>query len=93
MRMRNLNYQGSRWLNLSALIWICWMPKKVNKPTEFDYIAGIESYEYSEEAMYEVVEKSGLGLHLLNGPVVEKMAKEAGKTKSSVIGRSVLCIS
>jgi hypothetical protein len=54
-------------------------PKKVNKPTKFDYTAGIESYEYSEEAMYEVVEKSGLGLHLIHGPVVEKMAKETGK--------------
>ncbi|MBO9128313.1 hypothetical protein [Bacillus sp. 165] len=54
-------------------------PKEINKPTKFDYTAGIESYEYSEEAMYEVVEKSGLGLHLIHGPVVEKMAKEAGK--------------
>lgn len=59
--------------------------KEVNKPTEFDYIAGIESYEYSEEAMYEVVEKSGLGLHLLNGPVVEQMAKEAGKQSPELL--------
>ncbi|PWK07427.1 hypothetical protein [Tumebacillus permanentifrigoris] len=44
-------------------------PQKVNDPTPFDYTAGIKSYEYSEEAMYEVVEKSGLGLHLINGPI------------------------
>jgi hypothetical protein len=43
-------------------------PGKPDSPTPFDYTAGIESYEYSEEAMYEVVEKSGLGLHLVNGP-------------------------
>ncbi|MEY8349683.1 hypothetical protein AALF16_15520 [Bacillus cereus] len=53
--------------------------QKRNKPTKFDYIAGIESYEYSEEAMYEVVEKSGLGLHLLHAPIVQKMTKEANK--------------
>jgi hypothetical protein len=47
---------------------------KPDSPTPFDYTAGIESYEYSEEAMYEVVEKSGLGLHLVNGPVNVKRA-------------------
>lgn len=51
-------------------------PKNVDSPTPFDYTAGIESYEYSEEAMYEVVEKSGLGIHLINGPVVKTSAKE-----------------
>lgn len=60
-------------------------PKKRNKPTEFDYIAGIESYEYSEEGMYEVVEKSGLGLHLINGPIVEKLAKEGGKQAPQIL--------
>lgn len=53
-------------------------PKEVDQPAKFDYTAGIEAYEYSEEAMYEVVEKSGLGLHLINGPVVGEMAKEKG---------------
>ncbi|MFY0545248.1 hypothetical protein [Brevibacillus sp. H7] len=47
---------------------------KPDSPTPFDYAAGIESYEYSEEAMYEVVEKSGLGLHLVNGPINQKRA-------------------
>ncbi|MCA1055600.1 hypothetical protein LCM10_11450 [Rossellomorea aquimaris] len=44
---------------------------KLDQPTPFDYTAGVESYEYSEEAMYEVVEKSGMGLHLINGPAVD----------------------
>ncbi|WP_338754282.1 hypothetical protein [Bacillus sp. FJAT-52991] len=61
-------------------------PKKINQPTPFDYIAGIESYEYSEEAMYEVVEKSGLGLHLVHGPAVQEMAKESGKKPEEVLG-------
>jgi hypothetical protein len=47
---------------------------KPDSPTPFDYAAGIESYEYSEEAMYEVVEKSGIGLHLANGPINRKRA-------------------
>ncbi len=51
-------------------------PMNVDSPTPFDYTAGIESYEYSEEAMYEVVEKSGLGIHLINGPVVKTTAEE-----------------
>ncbi|MEH7883976.1 hypothetical protein V7654_06585 [Bacillus sp. JJ1609] len=54
-------------------------PMNVDQPAKFDYTAGIEAYEYSEEAMYEVVEKSGLGLHLINGPVVGEMAKQKGK--------------
>ncbi|SFA71225.1 MULTISPECIES: hypothetical protein [unclassified Bacillus (in: firmicutes)] len=61
-------------------------PKKVNKPEKFDYTAGIEAYEYSEEGMYEVVEKSGLGLHLINGPVVNEMAKTKGKATDVVLG-------
>lgn len=42
---------------------------QVNAPTAFDYTAGIESYEYSEEAMYAVNYQSKLGPHLVNGPV------------------------
>lgn len=61
-------------------------PKKLDAPTKFDYTAGIESYEYSEEAMYEVVEKSGLGLHLINGPVVASLAKEQGKAANEILG-------
>lgn len=60
-------------------------PKEVDQPAKFDYTAGIEAYEYSEEAMYEVVEKSGLGLHLINGPVVGEMAKEKGKESHEML--------
>ncbi|TLS37115.1 hypothetical protein [Pseudalkalibacillus caeni] len=60
-------------------------PKNVNAPTKFDYTAGVEAYEYSEEAMYEVVEKSGLGLHLINGPAVEEIAKQNGQEKNEVL--------
>lgn len=42
-------------------------PNEQNQPTEFDYITGIESYEFSEEAMYELNYRSGLGLNYLNG--------------------------
>ncbi|MDX8344749.1 hypothetical protein [Rossellomorea sp. YZS02] len=57
---------------------------KLDQPTKFDYTAGVESYEYSEEAMYEVVEKSGMGLHLINGPAVETL--QNGKTPDEKLG-------
>ncbi|KPL58678.1 hypothetical protein [Rossellomorea vietnamensis] len=57
---------------------------KIDEPTQFDYTAGVESYEYSEEAMYEVVEKSGMGLHLINGPVVDTL--QNGKTADEKLG-------
>ncbi|MBM7649888.1 hypothetical protein JOC78_002872 [Bacillus ectoiniformans] len=57
---------------------------KLDKPTKFDYTAGVESYEYSEEAMYEVVEKSGLGLHLVNGPSVATL--KDGQTLDEKLG-------
>ena len=44
-------------------------PNAVDLPTAFDYAAGIESYEYSEEAMYALDYQSRLGPHLVNGPV------------------------
>ena len=43
-------------------------PDQVNQPTKFDYSAGIESYEYSEEAMYALNYQSQSGPHLVNGP-------------------------
>ncbi|WP_407669851.1 hypothetical protein [Paenibacillus albus] len=58
---------------------------KPDSPTAFDYIAGIESYEYSEEAMYEVVEKSGLGLHLVNGPAVAEEAQKDGVQNNELL--------
>lgn len=42
-------------------------PNAVNQPTQFDYTAGIESYEYSEEAMYALNYQSKMGPHLVNG--------------------------
>lgn len=42
-------------------------PDAIDLPTRFDYIAGIESYEYSEEAMYALNYQSGMGPHLVNG--------------------------
>lgn len=43
-------------------------PTAIDQPDPFDYTAGIESYEYSEEAMYAVDYQSHLGPHLANGP-------------------------
>ncbi len=62
-------------------------PREVDKPTKFDYTAGIEAYEYSEEAMYEVVEKSGLGLNLIHGPVVTRMAEDKGIKNNEALGQ------
>lgn len=59
--------------------------RKINKPTKFDYTAGIESYEYSEEAMYEVTEKSGLGLHLIHGPVTAQWAEKEKKAADEAL--------
>ncbi|MGF1725329.1 hypothetical protein [Photobacterium nomapromontoriensis] len=44
-------------------------PNIANDPTPFDFAAGIESYEYSEEAMYALNYQSQMGPHLVNGPV------------------------
>ena len=43
-------------------------PNRADEPTPFDFAAGIESYEYSEEAMYALNYQSGMGPHLVNGP-------------------------
>ncbi|SHF16376.1 hypothetical protein SAMN05444392_1098 [Seinonella peptonophila] len=71
-------------LNLDLL-----KPEAVDKPSRFDYTAGIESYEYSEEAMYEVVEKSGLGIHLVNGPMIQQLASAAGKNNRELLGERI----
>ncbi|MGF1721193.1 hypothetical protein L4D20_14235 [Vibrio kyushuensis] len=44
-------------------------PNAADIPTPFDFAAGIESYEYSEEAMYALNYQSTMGPHLVNGPV------------------------
>ena len=38
-------------------------PNRVDDPTAFDFAAGIESYEYSEEAMYALNYQSTMGPH------------------------------
>ncbi|UGA57301.1 hypothetical protein [Vibrio sp. VB16] len=44
-------------------------PNVVDDPTPFDFAAGIESYEYSEEAMYALNYQSQMGPHIVNGPL------------------------
>jgi hypothetical protein len=44
-------------------------PNAINHPTAFDYTAGIENYEYSEEAMYALNFQSRMGAHIVNGPL------------------------
>ena len=54
-------------------------PNAINEPTKFDYTAGIESYEYSEEAMYALNYQSKMGPHLVNGLL---NAKRGGNMQS-----------
>ena len=54
-------------------------PNQINQPSAFDYAAGIESYEYSEEAMYALNYQSKAGPHLVNGP---QNAKRGGDMQS-----------
>ncbi len=54
-------------------------PAQANQPTAFDFAAGIESYEYSEEAMYALNYQSQMGPHLVNGPI---NAKRGGKMEN-----------
>jgi hypothetical protein len=44
-------------------------PNQIDVPTPFDYATAIESYEYSEEAMYALDYQSRMGIHLANGPL------------------------
>lgn len=52
-------------------------------PTGFDFAAGIESYEYSEEAMYALNYQSTMGSHLVNGP----LNKHRGGTQATLTKR------
>ena len=60
---------------------------RADEPTPFDFAAGIESYEYSEEAMYALNYQSGMGPHLVNGP--QNLAR--GGTMAS-LGQRVLAM-
>jgi hypothetical protein len=66
-------------------------PTTANSPTPFDFSAGIESYEYSEEAMYALNYQSTMGPHLSNGPLnlkrggsVEQLAKRVSVMANAV---------
>lgn len=58
-------------------------PNSANLPTAFDFAAGIESYEYSEEAMYALNYQSTMGPHLVNGP----LNKARGGSQTSLKNR------
>lgn len=67
-------------------------PAQVDKPSVFDYTAGIESYEYSEEAMYELVQKSGLGLHMVHAPAIKQLAQQAGKKENEILVQRLMTL-
>ena len=60
-------------------------PDQADKPDPFDFAAGIDSYEYSEEAMYAVNYQSTLGPHLVNGPVNAKRGRHAPRPRQGFI--------
>ncbi|MEM9222303.1 MAG: hypothetical protein AAGB11_07875 [Pseudomonadota bacterium] len=65
-------------------------PDQANKPDKFDYTAGILSYEFSEEAMYAVNYKSGMGPHLANGPINTKRAGSGNPMEA--LGKRVVAL-
>ena len=65
-------------------------PDQANKPDPFDFASAIDSYEFSEEAMYAVIYQSGMGPHLANGPVNTARAKD-GNTME-VLGKRVVAL-
>lgn len=70
-------------------------PDARNQPTVFDYAAGIESYEYSEEAMYALNYQSRMGPHLVNGPLnqlrggTHKALNERVQVLGQAVGRDM----
>lgn len=65
-------------------------PDQANKPDPFDFAAGIDSYEFSEEAMYAVNYQSGMGPHLANGPV--NTARAGGGNAMEALGKRVVAL-
>ncbi len=65
-------------------------PDKANKPDPFDFAAGIDSYELSEEAMYAVNYKSGMGPHLANGPI--NTARAGKDNPMEALGKRVVAL-
>ena len=65
-------------------------PDQANKPDPFDFASGIDSYEFSEEAMYAVIYQSGMGPHLANGPVNAKRSKDGNNMEA--LGKRVVAL-
>ena len=59
-------------------------PNAANIPTAFDFSAGIESYEYSEEAMYALNYQSTMGVHLANGPLNKRRGGTLASLKTHI---------
>ena len=49
-------------------------PSVLNTPDSISYTLGIENYEYSRYQLGTVISRSGIGLHLMWGPVIVEMA-------------------
>ena len=49
-------------------------PMVLNSPDSISYTLGIENYEYSRYQLGTVISRSGIGLHLMWGPVIMQMA-------------------
>ncbi len=66
-------------------------PNAIDVPTAFDYVTGIESYEYSEEAMYALNFQSRMGPHLANGLANKQRGgtSESLQQRFSELARSV----
>lgn len=60
-------------------------PNVADDPTPFDFVSGIESYEYSEEAMYALNYQSTMGPHLVNGPANKARGGELADLGKRVI--------
>ncbi len=60
-------------------------PNVADDPTPFDFASGIESYEYSEEAMYALNYQSTMGPHLVNGPANKARGGELADLGKRVI--------
>lgn len=49
-------------------------PMVLNLPDSIAYTLGIENYEYSRYQLGTIVSRSGMGLHMMWGPVIKEMA-------------------
>jgi len=62
-------------------------PMVLNSPDSISYTLGIENYEYSRYQLGTIVSRSGMGLHLMWGPVImAKAAMEDSSFDGSITG-------